>query len=404
MNLSRNQLIIIGAVLAVIIIISFVVSGFGRRSPQEKAELVFWGTDEQSAFVEGFADFQSENRGITIDYRKISEADYEKALVDALAAGNGPDIFMFHSDWVGKHGNKVVPFTEDFMTPSRFADLYPQVATQDFISGDKIYSLPLYIDTLALYYDRDAFDRKGVAVPPKTWTELERSISLKGVTAAIGGYAPLLKRAPDIMSALLLQSGTDLNTTTKSFIQLSSLAGERAFTSYLKFKAPKEDSFSGFAGGRINVIFDYHGSRSLMKDKNPFLNFGVAPLPQLDSNSPVVVADYYGLSVSSKSVNKDAAMSLASFLTSDATAADNYVRGANHPPALRSLIERYADHNELGIFAKQALIARSWNSPDSSQSNNILNEMIKSVIQGSTMENALLKAESDINRMLYNKQ
>ena len=401
MNLSRNQLIIIGAVLAVIIIVVVIISGFGRRSTQEKAELVFWGIDDQSAFVEGFADFQSANRGITIDYKKIPEADYEQALVDALAAGNGPDVFMFRSSWLGKHGNKVAPFTEEYMTPSRFADLYPQVAEEDFISSDKIYSIPLYIDTLALYYDRDAFDKKGVALPPKTWTELEKMVSLKGVTAALGGYAPLLENAPDIMLALLFQSGADLNVETKSFIQLSSIPGETALSTFLRFKAPKEDAISGFAGGRINILLGYYSSRSLLKAKNPFLNFGVSPLPQLDPNSPVVVADYYGLSVSSKSANKGAAMNLASFLTSDSTAADKYARGANRPPALRSLIERYSDHNEFGVFVKQALIARSWKSPDISQSNSILNEMIKSVLKGSTKENALLKAESDINRLLY---
>ena len=62
--------------------------------------------------------------------------------------------------------------------------------------------------------------------------------------------------------------------------------------------------------------------------------------------------------------------------------AENYLKISNRPPALRSLIQKYADHPELGVFAKQALSARSWPEIDKKAVSEIFSGMIKAVISG----------------------
>ena len=36
-----------------------------------------------------------------------------------------------------------------------------------------IFAMPLYSDTLALYYNKDLLSQAGIARPPRTWEELE---------------------------------------------------------------------------------------------------------------------------------------------------------------------------------------------------------------------------------------
>jgi len=46
------------------------------------------------------------------------------------------------------------------------------------------------------------------------------------------------------------------------------------------------------------------------------------------------------------------------------------------------LIQKYSDHPDLGVFAKQALSARSWPEIDKKAVSEIFSQMIKAAISG----------------------
>lgn len=345
-------------------------------------------------------DFNKDYPNVKISYDQIPEENYEQSLIDALAAGNGPDIFMFRSDWMRKHMNKVISAPEDILSAGRFGSLFPQVAVQDFVSGNAVYASPLYVDTLALYYNRNIFDRKNIAIPPNTWEGFKNAIS-RGVAASFGGYAPLVARSGDIMNALFMQANADLSLQNKSFVRLSEDAGITALNLYTSVKAPVAETYAGFANETLGMIIDYESARKIIQDRNPFLNFSVAMLPQLDTGSPVVPAKYYGLAVSTKSVSPTLAWEFVSYVTTNASAAESYLNASNHPPALRSFIQSYSGDPIFGVFAAQALIARSWNMPASENVFTIFNTMIQSVVSGgASVKSALTTAETAINNLV----
>jgi len=408
MAFSKTQIIILSAVGFIVFLSALVFFGIlpGLRSREPEITFSFWGVaDEESVFETMLQEYKKIAPRTTVEYRKFSPVNYEGILIDALAAGEGPDIFMFHSSWLEKHGNKVAPFPKELIDIPKLRELFPQVVEQDFVSENKIYALPLSIDTLALYHNRDIFDRRAVALPPQTWQEFRNIAFNKKVNTDFGGDSSTASQAKDVISLLMLQAGAKMTTDDFKKASFANEAGLRALNFYSQFNPSARNSLEGFSAGEIGMLFEYQAAKDSLASRNPFLNFTVTATPQFDKDSPVNFASYYGLAVAKKSnmpsVKKTKAWELAAFLATNEAVAENYLKASSRPPALRSLIKKYLDHPELGVFARQALTARSWKQPDPDAVTAIFDNMIKSV-KSKTLSpsDALRQAENQVSALL----
>src|SRR3972149_861432 len=159
MQFTRQQLIFLG-VVGVIFVVFLAVFFVGGRKTTEKINLTVWGVDDALGCDYAISRYQKSHSNVRVKYTELAEETYEKELINALAAGRGPDIFMINNRWAVKHADKIISPPTEKITPSVFRELFPQVAEYDFLSSDEqIYGLPLSIDTLALFYNRDIFDR-----------------------------------------------------------------------------------------------------------------------------------------------------------------------------------------------------------------------------------------------------
>ena len=413
MNLSRSQLIILGSVLFVVLLVVGIFTGIlpgARKLGQQlpNITLKIWGVDDPGLFQDNLGSYQALRTNVHVSYEQINPATYEQDIINALAAGNGPDIIMFHNAWLPKHYNKLIPLKDTQLNLKSLKEIFPTVVEQDFAPGGKIYALPLYIDTLALFYNQDAFDKNGIAIPPKDWLDFQNLIpklrqkdssgKLAKPAAAIGGSNDTVDKASDLLMLLMLQAGakmTDDQFTQATFADNVGglLPGADALKFYSNFSDPKdiyytwndnlENSLDSFSRGNTAMIFNYASQGNNIKTKNPFLNFKAAEMPQpAGAGKAVNFPDYWGLAVTNNSKNPDWAWDLILYLTANDSAAENYLKVSNRPPALRSLVKKYADHPELGVFAKQALSARSWPEIDKKAVAEIFSQMIKAVISG----------------------
>ena len=435
MSLSRSQLIIIGGVGGVVLLIValFVFGGRGPLNPPRE-ELVVWGVfDEIGAFRAGIDAFQTSVRKNTqVLYERKNEQTYEQDLIQALAAGTGPDILMFHSTWLPKHFDKVAPLAETALPIAQFRGLYPTVVEQDFAPDGVIFALPLYVDTLALYWNKDYFDRKSIPTPPREWEEfntlvprlreLDASGNVVKAAAAIGGSSKSVNRAADLMSLLMLQAGTAMTNnnfgraTFAAPVGGGKVPGLGALEFVAQFANPASSvytwndrlhySVDNFAEGDVAMMFNYAYQTGLLHEKNPFLKFDIAPMPQpRGASQPVNFANYWGLAVSKKSAKADLAWQFVKFLTTDQVSMRTYGEITKHPPALRALITEAQDDAELGVFARQALTARSWPQIDNLLVERAFSDMIEAVTSGRlSARNALKEAEDAITSAMLTKQ
>src|SRR3989344_3074792 len=177
MNLSKNKIVII-SIVGVVILIFFLIlvgilPGLKKQTNQVKATLQFWGIyDDLSTYEAAIADFGKTYPGVEVNYRGFSnEADYETALLNALAAGKGPDIFMVRNLNLLRDITKIAPVPAIKFSLLGLRNLFPQIVESDFApDGKNIYGLPLSIDTLALIYNQDLWNDAAITTPPKTWT------------------------------------------------------------------------------------------------------------------------------------------------------------------------------------------------------------------------------------------
>ncbi len=430
MPLTRNQIVIVGAgalvVVFFILLLTGIIPGFREdvnTGNLPKIELSFWGVfDDLSVFKNAIDRYTQAHPNVRIEYTQMNEATYEKNLLDALAAGNGPDVLMFQNTWVPKHYNKIVPVPATQLSFTDFQRSYPVVATQDFTSNGAIYALPLYIDTLALLYNRDFFDRKAVALPPTTWEGFETLIprlrevnqntgEIVKAAAAIGGSSKSVNRAFDLLSSLFLQNNTQMTDAQFTTATFSSPQGLQSLRYYLQFANPSSPlytwndtlhySIDNFAEGNVGMIFNYAFQVSALKKKNPFLSVVVAPLPQSDPENPITAANYWGLTVSNKSQNAITAWDFILSLAYNTDSAREYRQLSGHPPALRTLISESLNDSQIGVFARQALIARSWPEVDDVAVEQSFSDMVGSVLRGqSTADAALQKAEDEVTQLM----
>lgn len=435
LTLTRNRIIIIaiGAII-VAILVGFIIFGKNPPQPGGAANLSIWGVFEsQNVWSDIISKYRNAGGAANITFKTLNSETYESELINALAAGKGPDIFMFHNTWLPKHIDKIVPVAETKIPLVNYIDVFPQVVNQDFTANGKIYAAPLYVDTLAMFYNKDTFDRKGIAVLPRDWTEFKNLIqTLREINpqtneilkagAAIGGSEKSINRATDILNLLMLQSGAKMvdgsfsNATFAAYFSGGKNPGLTSLDFYTQFANPASTyytwndnqhySIDSFTEGATAIIFNYSHQIPIFKSKNPFLNFGVAPVPQIqDSEQPITYANYWGLAVSNKSKNADAAWDFITYATTNEDAAALYGSNTKRPPALKTLINKKLSDIDLGVFAKQALIARSWPQIDNVKIEDSFSRMIESVLSGKlTTIDALKKAEEEITQLMRLKK
>lgn len=422
---TKKQIIFLAAAGALVLVIILILVGIipGRRVTNIKtANLMVWGVDAPDAWKNTIDSFRKVSAGAKIEYRQFREDSYEKDVINALAESKGPDIFMFDNNWLLKHKNKIVPIPQDKMSVSTLKSLFPQAVEKDFILGDRIYALPLYIDTLALVYNRDHFDQAGIAASPITWAELDLFIpQLKRVDEnnqltrspfAIGGSSENIENAPDLLNLFLLQTGSTIVDEKLTQTLFYNEAGINALSKYIFYSNPNSDiyswstreknDFDKFAKGDASAIFAYKKQLEKVRAKNSLLNWAVGSMPQVNDLSAVNYPNYYGLAVSNSALDLNVAWDFVVFAATDKGSAEFYSRANNLPPALRFLIDvQKNDPGTDGIYARQALTARSWLQPDPVVITDFFDEAIRNVLDGSLdSQQSLEKLSLQIENLL----
>ncbi len=410
--------------LLLIIFSVFALTGLGCRRPgtgEERidANIVVWGLWQDSSIMDPVVKAFTEQTGIEVEYKKIaSVATYEKMLLEALAEGRGPDVFVIHHTWVeGKRG-LMSPAPATIIDERMVGEEFVTVVGKDLVRDGFVYALPTSVDTMAMIYNVNALNAAGVTQPPKTWPEFQNAVEKITEVSRLGiieksatamGTSANINRAPDILQLLMMQSG--LNITGEGKVDIANDIGEKALTFFTDFsnKSKKvytwdlgqDYSIDAFSEGETAMIFNYSYHIPTSEAKNQRLNFPVAPIHHIRNNStPMAFANYWPFSVSNTSRSPQAAWMFVRYITSNEIAgAINKAQKA--PPARRDSIEALRSDVIMGVFAEQTLRATSWPRVDVISSDGIFNTMIDEVATGAiSISDALRRAEDQLEQII----
>ncbi len=440
-------------ILAIPLLLVFIlIAGFGCKTVDKTTQkatlpitITYWRVfDDSDAFSEIIGKYKVLHPNINIEYRKLRYEEYENELLNAWAEDRGPDIFSIQSTWLKKYQNKISPLPAEITmaymveTGTIKKEIVPQmktvkslsvrdlknnfadvVATDVIFEDGQIYGLPLSIDTLALYYNRDLFNSAGITEAPKYWNKefqqdvkkLTKQDPKKGIiqSGIALGTATNIERYSDILSVLMMQNGAVMTSgnlvtfqTTPPTIKTIYNPGLEALRFYSDFANPLKEVYSwnkdfpsalsSFTSGNLAMFFGYSFNIEQIKAQAPTLNFGIAKLPQIEGNPMEInFANYWVESVSKKSLHPNEAWDFVQFVTKEENA-KLYLAKTKKPTALKSLIASQKNLEDLGIFAEQVLSAKSWYHGKSvSDAERAIKEMIEMVLIASEKISEILQ-------------
>ncbi|HEX9664447.1 MAG TPA: extracellular solute-binding protein [Patescibacteria group bacterium] len=455
MNKKFLATLIILGILVVGLIIFLVIAGGKPETPAQfrPVTLDFWGVfDEPGYFEEIIAAYQVIHPNVNIRYRRLRFEEYERELLEAFAQDRGPDIFAIHNTWIGEYQTLTTPapavLTLTFprivgtlkketvvdlraipsITLRQLRTNYVDVVYDDVVVNDQIYGLPLSVDNLALFYNRDLLNNAGIPQPPRSWNAFQEQVikitkvDSRGNILLSGGAIGAsrnIERSTDILSVLMMQNGA--NMVTNDVVTFHRIPpdqperprppGEEALIFYTDFANPSKESYTwnadqpnsvdAFIAGQTAFFFGYAYHIPTIDARAPKLNYSIAKLPQIEGNRELNYANYWVNVVSRKTADLNEAWDFVQFMSS-AEQVSKYLARAKKPTALRGLINSQLEDLDLSIFASQVLTATSWyRGKDAQAAETILMDMIDTVLAGGLEVNrAINLAAGQINQTL----
>jgi ABC-type glycerol-3-phosphate transport system substrate-binding protein len=375
--------------------------------PGGPAVLEVWGSFSAPAFSVASADLSADE--FKLSYREIPAEQFDQTLIEALAAGSGPDAVILPADLVVRHAGKLVPIPLSSLSERQFKEAFAE-AGEAFWSPTGALAVPLVVDPLVTFANRDWLSAAGVARVPRYWDEIlsaTQRLTVKNrfgqiqVSAVSLGEYRNITNAKDIMAALLFQSGgkiVSLQQDASSGISRYSIALDdlgnagSALNLYTEFANPAKSLYTWnrslpasqtmFANGDLALYFGLASEYATLRAKNPHLNLAVAPFPQTrDAKLVVTAGRSWGLAGLKTSRNPGGAVRLA-FALADPERMQKLADAAASAPAARALLAKKPASAAGAVFYEAALQARAFLDPNPAETSALFQKVVEDITGG----------------------
>lgn len=409
-KLSPFQLIMF-VILIIIILIAVAMFAFqSSRKNTQTASISMWGTVD-SAIINQLETQLNEKQKNTINlvYTQKRADVFEADMVEALAAGNAPDIFLLPDNLLLKQQNKLfkIPYSSylqrDFKT--NFIE-----GSEILLTKDGIWGLPFMVDPLVLYWNRGKLNNAGLGNPPESWDDFvefvpklivkDSSLNIQDAAVALGEYQNI-NNAKNIFLALLIQAGNpvvalgvDVNGVEKYQSTFGDRFGftlrpaEAALTFFAQFSNPTKDIYTWnrslpnsdemFLSNDLAFYLGFASEYKNILSKNPNLNFDVAIIPQSKaSETKKTIANFQILTISKNTKNLANAYVAINVLTRK-DSQEMLAKITDLPPVRRDLLSQKQDDSVTDTFYRSALISKAFLDPNPTETAKIISDMIES--------------------------
>ncbi|MBI2065854.1 MAG: extracellular solute-binding protein [Candidatus Zambryskibacteria bacterium] len=425
--MSKFQIILL-SVFGIFIVVGVAVFSLYRGSSTGSVTVTVWGDISTYDFnLLSNASTLKQDQNLRVNYVEKSSETIETEFTEALARGTGPDLIIITQDKFLKNKPKLVPIPYASISERNFKTTFVEEG-ELFLDRNGIYALPLFLDPLVLYYNRDRLSSAGQAQPIAYWDEIYEAASNLSKRDAAGnlvtsvmalGEARNIPNAKSILSLLLLQAGTsitkfigpDLRSQVFAKSGLPISPGESAFDFYTQFSNPTRSYYSWnrslidaqthFTSGDSAYYLGFASELRVLKNKNPTLNFGISTVPQSRvSGKTITFGRLRAVAISRGSRNPNAAVSLAMKLVSKEIALS--LSGVlSLPPARRDLLSTRPADPALSVFYDAALQSRGWLDPDAQATDAIFREAVESITSGrARTSEAVSKIDREIDALI----
>ena len=390
-------------------------------------KLVYWGLWEEGRVMKPLLDKFKKETGITVEYVQKSPRDYRLVLESAIKEGKGPDVFRFHNTWVPMLKEELDDVPADVYSAEEFAQTFYPVAVRDLSWQGRLKGVPLEIDGLVLFYNKDLLAKAGLDKDlPTNWDQLAKQarqlttygeggkINVAGVAL---GTVNNVDHWSDVVGLMFYQNGVEMEKLDTSLdAQGRNLAADvlRYYTHFVTGSKPtwSEDlppSTVMFGSGRL--AFYFGPSWRAFEFARNGVNFGIINVPKIPGDNSEW-ASYWVEGVSVKSKYKKEAWELVKFLSQAQNLrlffneAKKY-RLFGEPYARQDMREELAKDPYLSVLAAAAPNMKSYYFASfthdqglNDRINDALGFGITQVLSGEEPEGAIREVKRKIDQIL----
>jgi multiple sugar transport system substrate-binding protein len=221
-------------------------------------------------------------------------------VTTAIAAGTAPDIAYMYGSWGGNLAASpaIADLSDAVQDPAVGWDDFWPAATGTVTVGDKVIGFPAIIDNLSVIYNKDLFDKAGVAYPSNDWTWDEFRATAKalrdpskniyGVNYPVTGDEDTVWR----FWPFLWQAGGEVLSDDESQATFNSAAGVQALTLWQQMAVVDDSVYLDptdekaeplFTSGHLAMFVSGPWEVPVLQENH--MNWGDAVMPSFDGNT-----------------------------------------------------------------------------------------------------------------------
>lgn len=402
----------------VVLLLIFTLTSCGFKPSQEGITITLSGwqssPNEKQLLEQVLKKFESQHPTIKVKHETIND-QYMDVIKTRLIGDAAPDVFYldaFEAPLLMKYG-VLEPLNPYINAEFDLAD-FEQNLLQAFQLQEQTYGLPKDFSTLALFYNKKAFQEAGLDQPPQTWNELRydsRKLTVDqnrdGRKDQYGfGVSPELSRQYFMMKAF----GGRLidNRDNAAFFTTGSLRSLQLIVDqYRQDRTSVQPSDVGastgsdmFGQGKAAMVIEGPWAIPYLQETFPQLDFATAEVPTVN-NKPGTMAYTVAYVMNKKTKNKEAAWQLIAYLTSQ-EGMKSWAKEGLVLPARKSVLQElgYADNPLYAPFVKGADYATIWQAGETLPTvlTHFNNQFISALIGQQSLRDALKKAQRSANK------
>ena len=434
---NNFRIILIAVFLAFFVFAVMIFSGLipigsgGKSSSTASGTVVIWGTMPAQDISPIIDNINIQNQNLVVRYLEQDPNTYEQKLLESFASGTSPDLFMLPDNLILKEQDQIYHIPYATFPAKTFQDTFIDGASV-YLAKDGVLAIPLVVDPIVVYYNKDLLGNEAIAAPPQYWDQLFNLVpkltkkrgdgTITQSTIALGSFDNI-RHAKDILALLSVQSGNSIVIRDKdgnlkpTLIQNLSVAQspfEAVVSFFIEFSSPTNSAYSWnrampnsrdlFTSGKLAFYIGRASELFTIESINPNLSFNVMPVFQTQgTNTRRTVGRITALAISKSAANQLGAFEVAMNLTST----DNekaFAIAQSLPPARRDLLSVLPEDPTMSSFFSSAIMTRTWLDPDSKATDLIFKEMIDNVTSNKLdISNAVIKAQGQIELLMNNK-
>jgi multiple sugar transport system substrate-binding protein len=341
-----------------------------RAGQPVSIEMSVWGMPwENDLYTKVYIpEFERQNPDIKVRFHHFE--DYPNRILLSHAGGIAPDVSRQNLDfsmrWIRRGMNLPLDSYMDGKDGIDRGDFIPMLWNGLKYEG-KTFGIPQDINIIGLFYNKELFDKAGIAYPDADWTWDDLKAAADKLTTDEDGdgkadvvgvdfawnawsYRPFLYQAGGrFWSEDGERTVIDSPEAVKALTYFKSLMKEYSFTmSSSQRGGLGPDKF--FESGKVAIYLDGSWRTPSLKKNAPNLRFGVAPLPRGMKSMSVSGSCYWA--VSSQTKHPEASWKLAKFLSSKEALVDYWQYLWVAPPARWSALRSPEFRNVTGAEGK----------------------------------------------------